>query len=394
MVRGRLIVAAMLVAAAPALAAASLDAAIGKRLFERNWVSAPSSTKSDDGLGPLYDARSCAACHVQTSNSPRADGAVALGTVIRLGNALGEGDPVYGAQLQAHAVMGLIPEADPKIVWKENGLRFATVTPLRLAYGPLAEDTDVSLRRAPSLKGIGLLAQVPDSEILKREDTEDADHDGVTGRAAWIYVNGKRELGRFGWRATQPSLIAQTAMAFSRDMGLSTRLDPAPWGDCTPAERACRAGPHGSERGEPEVADEILGSVVAYVAALPAPKPAKTSVGEKLFTAIGCAACHATLHLANGTPVPAYTDLLLHNMGRGLTDGMAEGAADSWSWRTAPLWDVAESLKTGGLLHDGRARDVAEAIAWHDGEAAETLARFDALTPADKAALLAFVSGL
>ena len=269
-----------------------------------------------------------------------------------------------------------------------------TVRPLKPGYGSLAEDTEIALRRAPSLKGIGLLAQIPESEILKRADTEDANHDGIAGRAAWLYVNGKRVLGRFGWRATQPDLVAQTAAAFSRDIGLSTWADPAPWGDCTQGERACRAGPHGSEAGEPEVADQMLDSVVAYVGALPAPHPAKASAGEKLFAEIGCAACHATLHLANGTPVRAYTDLLLHDMGAGLGDGMEEGAAESWFWRTAPLWDVAGSLKVGGLLHDGRARNVAEAIEWHAGEARGARARYEVLTPADKAALLAFVSGL
>jgi CxxC motif-containing protein (DUF1111 family) len=183
-------------------------------------------------------------------------------------------------------------------------------------------------------------------------------------------------------------------MAFSRDIGLSTRLHPEPWGDCTPAERACRAGPHGAENGAPEVADVMLDMIVAYVASLPPPAPAKPSPGAKIFAQTGCAACHATLHLANGTPVPAYTDLLLHDMGAGLSDGMAEGAADSWSWRTAPLWDVAGSLKLGGLLHDGRARNVAEAVEWHGGEASAAHAAFHALSAPDKAALVAFVSGL
>jgi CxxC motif-containing protein (DUF1111 family) len=182
-------------------------------------------------------------------------------------------------------------------------------------------------------------------------------------------------------------------LAFSRDIGLSTRLDPAPWGDCTKAERACRAGPHGSQDGEPEVADELLALVVRYVSDLP-PPPAGLPANEKLFAATGCTACHATLHLANGMPVGAYTDLLLHDLGSGLNDGIAEGAAPPGFWRTAPLWDVAGSLKIGGLLHDGRARNVAEAVEWHAGEAASARARFRALTPADKAALVAFVGGL
>jgi CxxC motif-containing protein (DUF1111 family) len=390
-----MIAAFLVVAAAPCFAAGSLDLAIGKRLFERNWVSAPSSTKSDDGLGPLYDAPSCAACHVLNPSGEVDETSTPPGLIIRLGDAKGTGDPVYGAQLQTRGVAGAIPEANPDIQWTEkNGRREPMVTLHSLGYGPLVRDTRISLRRAPSLKGVGLLAQVPQSEILSRADTGDANHDGVAGRPGWVTVDGKRVLGRFGWKATQPDIAAQTAMAFSRDIGLSTRLHPEDWGDCTEAERACRAGPHGGDKGKPEVADEILDMVANYVAAIPPPPPAKSRAGERLFADTGCAACHATLHLADGRPVAAYTDLLLHDLGAGLGDGIEEGGADSWFWRTAPLWDVATSLKLGGLLHDGRARNVAEAIEWHDGEAASAVARFRALTPSDKAALVAFVSGL
>jgi CxxC motif-containing protein (DUF1111 family) len=378
-----------------AIGAPSLDLAIGKRLFERNWVSAPSSTKSDDGLGPLYDAPSCAACHVLDPHGPVDETSTPPGMVIRLGNGQGEPDPVYGAQLQTRGVAGQTPEANPDIEWVAKGdLRVAKITLYGLGYGPLARDTRMSLRRAPSIKGAGLLAQIPDSEILAHADSEDSNHDGIAGHAPWVTVGGKRVLGRFGWKATQPDLPAQIATAFSRDIGLSTRLHADPWGDCTPYQRACRAGPHGSEDGEPEVANALFDLVVAYVAALPAPRPAESATGEKLFADVGCGACHATLHLANGTPVPAYTDLLLHDMGGDLADGIEEGSADSWFWRTAPLWDVTGSLKIGGLLHDGRARNVEEAVEWHGGEAAATRTRFRALTPSDKAALVAFVSGL
>ena len=312
--------------------------------------------------------------------------------VVRLGNAKGGGDPVYGVQLQTRSVAGQVPEANPDIAWAmKDGLRVATVTPYTLGYGPFAADTRIALRRAPSIRGAGLLEQIPQSEILKRV-SGDANRDGIGGRAPWLVVNGKRALGRFGWKATQPDLASQTGIAFSRDIGLSTRRDSAPWGDCTAAEHACRAGPHGSERGGPEVADALLDLVVQYVANLP--PPAAPAANEKLFAATGCGACHTTLHLANGTPVAAYTDLLLHDLGRGLNDGIAEGAAPPGFWRTAPLWDVGGSLKIGGLLHDGRARNVGEAVEWHAGEAAAARARFRALTPADKAALVAFVSGL
>jgi CxxC motif-containing protein (DUF1111 family) len=371
-----------------------LDAAIGKALFERNWISSPSSTKSDDGLGPLYDAPSCASCHQQAKGPPDED-SVPPGMVTRLGNAKGTGDPVYGYQLQTRAVIGHVPEGNPDMQWTPRGaLRISTVTLYSLGYGPLASDTKIALRRAPSIFGVGLLGQVPDSEILKRADPEDADHDGIRGRASYVTIGAKQVLGRFGWKATQPDLAAQISMAFSRDIGMSTTRHPDPWGDCTQAEDHCREGPHGAEPGEVEVGDSLAGMIATYLASLAAPSATGPGPGAKLFEDTGCAACHATLALADGTPVRAYTDLLLHYLGDGLNDGIKEGAAGPGEWRTAPLWNVAESLKLGGLLHDGRARNVAEAIEWHGGEAAQARERFKALNPADRAALAAFVSGL
>lgn len=390
----RLLIVALAVVAAPAHAAGSLDAAIGKALFERNWVSAPSSTKSGDGLGPLYDAPSCASCHQRGKGPPEED-SVPPGMVTRLGNARGLGDPVYGYQLQTRAVAGHTPEGNPDIQWtSKGGLRVSTVTLYSLGYGPLAADTKVALRRAPSVFGVGLLALVPESEILKRANRNDKSHDGVAGRVSYVTVGDKKVLGRFGWKATQPDMAAQTSMAFSRDIGLSTSRHPEPWGDCTEAERECRAGPHGAEPGGVEISDTIADAIVKYLADLPAPRVPRASRGEAVFNQTGCSACHSTLALADGTPVRAFTDLLLHNLGEGLNDGIKEGVAEPGQWRTAPLWNVAESLKLGGLLHDGRARTVIEAIEWHAGEAELPRARFRALSRADQAALAAFVTGL
>jgi CxxC motif-containing protein (DUF1111 family) len=376
---------ASLASATMAAESGSLDAQLGQRLFQRNWVSAPSSTGSDDGLGPIYDARSCAACHPNGGSS-------GTGTVIRLGNARGEGDPVYGAQLQTRALPGQTPEAEPKIAWQtKDGRRVAAIVPEHLGYGPLAKDTRMALRRAPPLFGVGLLAQIPESEILRQARAEK--DEGVEGKPAYVTIAGKRALGRFGWKATQPDLIAQTAIALSRDIGLSTTLHPEPWGDCTKAQTACLAGPHGAAKGEVEVPDVLVALIARYLQSISAPQVA-TSSAEALFRSTGCAACHATLHLADGRAVPAFTDLLLHDLGPGLNDGIAEGAAGAGEWRTSPLWNVAASLKAGGLLHDGRARDVKEAVAWHDGEARAIRQRFEALSAAEQAELVAFVSGL
>jgi CxxC motif-containing protein (DUF1111 family) len=378
--------------AAPA-AAASLDAEIGRRLFERVWVSAPSSTQSNDGLGPLYDAPSCASCHVRNPLADLDDTTVPPGTVVRLGNAKGQGDPIYGLQLQTRAVRGHNPEANPDITWtSETGLRTATITLYSQNYGALASETKMALRRAPVLNGAGLLAQIPESEILKRADPDDTNGDGIKGRAAFVDA-GKKTLGRFGWKAAEPDLPSQIAKAFSIDIGMSTSLRPEPSGDCTEAQAECRKGPHGARGGEVEIAKPLVDSIVEYLKELPSPASA-SAPGMAQFDRIGCGACHAVPRLADGTPVPAYTDLLLHDLGDGLNDGIKEGVAEAGLWRTAPLWNVGKALAIGGLLHDGRARSIEEAVEWHGGEAAGARAKFRALTRQDKAALAGFVRGL
>lgn len=392
MVPRRLIFAG-LAAAVPALAfGASLDAVVGRALFERDWVSAPSSTQANDGLGPLYDAPSCASCHQSRAPDDADETTVQPGTVVRLGNAKGGGDPVYGSQLQTRGVAGQVVEANPDIAWiAKDGRRTPAITLYSLDYGAMAQDTKLALRRAPVLDGASLLAQIPQSEILKQADAQKRGGNGVAGEPAWLDANGKRVLGRFGWRAGTPDVAAQISLAFSRDIGLSTTTHPEPFGDCTAREAACRAGPHGAKPGEVEIADPLVAAIVKHLDSL---KPAPMKREDALFVRTGCAECHATLHLANGTPVAAFTDLLLHRMGPELDDGIGEGAARPGQWRTAPLWNTAKSLKIGGLLHDGRARGVPEAVEWHGGEGAAARARFRALGAADKTALAAFVSGL
>jgi CxxC motif-containing protein (DUF1111 family) len=401
MVPRRLIVGALIAAATPIVASgASLDASIGRNLFERNWIPAPSSTKSNDGLGPLYNATSCAACHIRDANADVDEASVPPGVVVRIGNAKGGGDPIYGRQLQTRAAANQKPEANPDITWSPSGTRReASIKLFSQGYGPLASETKLALRRPSSLFGIGLLAHVPDQEILKRADPDDANHDGISGRAPMITENGKQVLGRFGWRAAQSSLAAQASMAFSVDMGLSTEAHPEPWGDCTAIQTACRAGPHGAEKGEVEIPRSIVDLIVAYLESLPAPSAVDTASadaaqGQKIFFTIGCALCHTSPGTVNGKPVAAYTDMLLHDMGPGLNDGIAEGGAQPGEWRTAPLWNLGFNARITGLLHDGRAASVTEAIQWHDGEAAQVRMRFNGLTRAEKDALIAFVSRL
>jgi CxxC motif-containing protein (DUF1111 family) len=293
----------------------------------------------------------------------------------------------------------LVPEANPDITWDTTGSRRVPAIKLfSQAYGPFASDTKLALRRTSSLFGIGLLGQISDREILKRADPNDANHDGISGRAAMLTEGGKKVLGRFGWKATQASLGEQASMAFHNDLGLSTDSHPEPWGDCTPAESACRNAPHGAAKGEVEIPKTIVNLIVDYLESLPPPAPVDAkqpdvAQGEAVFNRVGCAACHSN-PTVNGKPVAAYTDMLLHDMGPGLNDGIAEGVAQPGEWRTAPLWNLGFNARITGLLHDGRAASVTEAIQWHDGEAAQVRLRFNGLTGAEKDALIAFVSRL
>jgi CxxC motif-containing protein (DUF1111 family) len=370
-------------------AAGDLGAAIGARLFERAWIPAPSSAKANDGLGPLYNARSCAACHPGGGHADAGGGKVPAGLVVRLGDPAGRPDPVYGFQIQTQGVPGVAPEAS--VSRTEAAPVLAA-----LADGPLGPGTASSFRVAPDLHGVGLLEGVPDAAIDAIAAGQKSNPDGIRGRAHRL-ADGR--IGRFGWKAGQPTLESQVASALSIDLGLSTRLAPAPWGDCTAAQEACIAAPHGARardtEGGPEIADDILAMLTAHVAALPPPVPAGDErPGAALFASTGCAACHVpALPGRDGTPVKAFTDLLLHDMGPELDGLGGDGTASGRDWRTAPLWGLGER-RDKGLLHDGRADSIAEAIDRHGGEAARARDRYQALTDRDRAALLGYLASL
>jgi CxxC motif-containing protein (DUF1111 family) len=336
--------------------AETLDAAIGGKLFRRVWVSAPASTKAADGLGPLFSAASCETCHPGGGSSNH--------TVTRLGNS-GHGDPLYGRQLQAFSVAGLPGEEG----W-----------PL----GALDPGTMLSRRRPPDLAAAGVIAALGDEAILAGEGR-------AGGRVARL-PDGR--IGRFGWKATSATLDEQIAGAFSTDMGMSTTFFPDPHGDCTPAETGCKAAPTGSDRGEPEVADAILASLAVFVRSLAPPPPG--SPGSELLRRFGCATCHApVLRDRAGREARVFSNLLLHDLGPQLDDGLAEPGAASSEWRTAPLLGIGRHLARGGrLMHDGRAGSIGEAVAFHGGDAAFARESFAAAPDADRAALETYLKGL
>lgn len=411
--------------------ARELDFKVGNGVFRKLWVSAPSSTRSSDGLGALYNARSCQRCHLKDGRGhpPAAnwpdDNAVSL--LIRLGIPDGprgaRPDPVYGSQLQDFAVAGVPVEGRPHVAWTETpvtlgdgtvvSLRSPSWTVVEPGYGPMDPGTRLSPRIAPPMIGLGLLEALPDADLLAYADPDDRDGDGISGRpgTALDPATGEPALGRFGWKASQKDLRHQAAAAFAGDLGLSTSLHADPHGDCTAGQTACRTAPTGSDDGKPEISDTLLDLVTFYSRHLAVParrgvdRPAVLA-GRRLFRDAGCDACHRpTLTTGAHPDEPAlshqtiwpYTDLLLHDMGPGLADELPEGGAEGGEWRTPPLWGIGLTETVSGhtfFLHDGRARSLLEAILWHGGEAEAARDRVAAMTAEQRSALLAFLASL
>ncbi len=380
---------ALVVAMSGTIAAAdSLDAMAGKALFERDWIPAPSSTDASDGLGPLFNARSCSQCHARGGGSSVKIGTSGhpdlVGAVVRLGTAAGEHDPTYGLQFQTNAIPGLESEAE-----------ITFLPQLRIARdgAPLGPGVRTSIRQSMGLVGRAAFDTISDDEILRRADPDDANGDGISGRAH-IVPGG---IGRFGWKATQISLTDQIAHAFAIDLGLSSPLRPIPYGDCTPRQSRCwqaRTGESKAFEGR-EISGQMIALVATYLASLQAPVPPTNPAADALFTQSGCASCHVpALTSKAGTRVPAYTDLLLHDMGPELNDGVGEPGVAPSEWRTPSLLHGTRTGLERRFLHDGSAATIAEAIAKHGGEGQASRSKFMALSLNDRTRLVDYVKGL
>ena len=398
---------------------------VGNSFFNQNWVTAPASTTARDGLGPLFNARSCAGCHFKDGRGrPPTAGETSTGLLLRLSRpgATPHGgplpDPVYGGQLQDQAIMGLAAEGSIAVTYEEipfefpDGqvveLRRPTYTIADPAYGEPATDMLISPRVANQMIGLGLLEAVPEADILALADPDDRDGNGISGRPnqVWDAAAGRVALGRFGWKANEPTVAQQSAGAFLGDIGITTPLFPDE--NCSDAVPGCQTADHG---GAPAIEPDDFAKVVLYASSLAVPArrdwdDPTVLQGKALFTEVGCAACHTpTLTTGNHPTIPAladqtihpYTDLLLHDMGAGLADGRPDFLAGGAEWRTPPLWGLGLIETVNGhtfLLHDGRARNVLEAILWHDGEAAAARDNFARLDAAQREALLRFLDSL
>lgn len=404
---------------APNLSASALATHLeGDMAFEQTFVTAPAPVNS--GLGPVFNNTSCINCHVRDGRGEPVVGGSIGSLLFRLSvpghSEHGGPNPVpkFGGQLQVRAVVGHAPEGNILISFEEiegtypDGegyvLQKPSYSPVDV-YEPLPALTMWSPRFARPVFGLGLLEAVGEAEILALADEFDMDGDSISGRPnyVWDVVREQLAIGRFGWKANQPSLLQQVATAYQQDMGITSYVHP----------REASYGQSNSDTlsDDPELDSLILDAVTFYNQTLGVPAPrdlesATVRLGQDLFKQVGCAGCHTpslkTDHfqgiaeISNQVIFP-YTDLLLHDMGEALSDGRPDFLATGSEWRTPPLWGIGLSEVVNGhtfFLHDGRARNVEEAILWHGGEASRSLRLFKSLPPTQRMALIAFINSL
>lgn len=417
-----------------------LDFKVGNGLFRKIWVSSPSSTLASDGLGPLYNARSCQRCHIKDGRGhpPQnaEDNSISMFLRISIPGTQSDAieqiegyiatrpDPTYGTQMQDFAVQGHPSEYRLEITYEEEvvtladgttvSLRHPTYTAADLGYGPLHKDAMLSPRVAPQMIGMGLLEAISTADILANADPDDADGDGISGRAniVWSQVHNQPILGRFGLKAGNPTVLEQSASAFVGDIGISNPIFPAGSGECTDLQADCKAAIHGDGDARVFEIDQAGLDLVTFYSrnlGVPARRDVddpEVLLGKQVFYETGCTSCHTpsfvTQRLADRPEqsfqlIWPYTDMLLHDMGPAIADNRPEARATGSEWRTPPLWGIGLTRQVSGhsyLLHDGRARSLLEAVLWHGGEAAAQRDTVISLPTSERDALIAYLESL
>jgi len=390
----------------------------GRSFFRIPWVEAPSATTARDGLGPLFNANTCINCHPNNGVSAvyNEKGKISRGYVSKLSNK-NNYDKTYGEQISINGIFGVHYEAKQKVVYEEikqmypDGTFITLLKPknevpyqlVDFKYGNLEKDTFVSNRIAPALIGLGLIEQIREENILKNEDIDDKNGDGISGKANFVYsrVSNKIELGRFNVKAGIATLIEQSAHAALNDMGLTNPLYPDE--NCSKYQEECNNAPKSDaiRGGTPfDLPQERLEAIVYYLSNLKIPKQKILETeGEKLFNTIGCTKCHIPSYtLDSGITIKPFSDFLLHDMGIKLSDNRIEGKAEKNEFKTKTLWGIGLYSKTLGAeanyLHDGRAKSIEEAIIWHGGESNRAKDNFKNLAIEQREDLIFYIKEL
>lgn len=386
--------------------------------FEQTFVTAPAPINS--GLGPIFNNVSCIACHHNDGKGTPTAGFTNSSLLFRLSitgtDASGGPMPIqgFGGQLQDLAVFGKPAEARVEISYIDSVITYLEgqnvilrkpIYTVQNAYQPLPANYMLSPRLAPPVFGLGLLENIPEATILAFADENDVDGDGISGKANYVWnpFTQKTELGRFGLKCNTASLQTQVAGAYNQDMGVTSYVVPqeSSWGQAQ----------FDGLPDEPELADTLLDAVTFYVKTLAVPArrnvtQPEVKAGKALFAQIGCAACHKpviktgvnlSITALNNQRIQPYTDMLVHDLGEGLSDNRPDFLANGNEWRTAPLWGIGLFEKTNGtpyFLHDGRARSIEEAILWHGGEGEKSKNAFFQLSKNERNHVISFLKSL
>lgn len=352
--------------------------------FERGRAVSIRRFAPEDGLGPHFNVTFCSACHEK---------------------------PVFGGSAGRYRNFLLTAQSLPDGSYVPTGIngvqpQYSLLDDRRFPTDDKANQ--LATRNPIPFFGVGLLAEIPAEEILSREDPDDADGDGISGRAN--YERGF--LGRFGRKAQNASIEAFIRGPLFNHLGITSNPLPderrrrLPVSSENPDEDQGAIGvlqvgapeePIEDSDGvpDPELSEGDLFDLVAFSMLLAAPAPdeptAETEAGRQLFEEAQCAGCHVPALKGPRGLIPAYTDLLVHDMGEELGDGVIMGLAGSSEFRTAPLWGVGA---VGPYLHDGRADTLDEAIRWHGGEATAARDAYVAMSAEQQGQLLAFLRSL
>jgi len=387
--------------------------------FESVFVTAPSTI--NQGLGPIFNNSSCISCHPRDGRAGfPADIAARSGLLVRA-SIFGQDEhggplaaPGFGLQVQNQAIFGYMPEARYSVLFTETTeiLADGTVVTLRKpnisltdSYIPLPGGMMTSPRIGPPVFGLGLLEAIPEANILALQDISDSNADGISGKANYVWdpVLQQTIIGRFGWKANTGTIRTQCAAAYVEDMGITNMVFDNETG-------LGQSNGHDGFPDDPELSAAILDQVVLYCRTLAVPAPRginrkEVKEGAAVFERIGCAMCHTPKQQSGFSQIAAisnqtfypYTDMLLHDMGEGLADIRPDFLADGSEWKTRPLWGIGLTQLVNGhtdFLHDGRARNLTEAILWHGGEGQAAKDKFKNLSRKDREALLAFLNSL
>ncbi len=399
-----------------------LEFGVGNSFFRLGWVVSPASAVGRDGLGPTYNAISCSSCHMLDGRGEayRDDESTGVSLLLKISvwnDYLKEftASSKYGEQVNNFAIPGVKPEANlnssfmmSDFIYPDGSrteLRKPIIKLTDWAYGAPHSRYMTSTRIAPQLIGLGLLEAIRATDIVNIADPDDLNRDGISGRVHFVdnKITNEISIGRFGWKADQPSLLFQNAGAAFNDMGLTSSLFQKE--NCPVVQIDCL---NSFKSEDFDVSDKVLDRITTYTQLLAVPVKRELDTGHKgeaLFIKAKCLSCHRAhyktgehkLSALSDQDIYPYTDLLLHDMGKELADNRSDKETTSTEWRTSPLWGIGLLGVVNGkqeLLHDGRARNIEEAILWHGGEASQSKRVFINMSKIQRSYLVDFVNSL